>query len=1348
MTEAGITAIDFGAEPPQIVRADGTRHAMSAQVLTSDLVGRIFAAVEGGVLESVEDGARTLHAVNTRAFDGQAAHTHGGGADLDGDGVGRSGDGRVAVGAGDKRLASTSARTQAGQHRRTEMLVAQRDARLSDAAAGQVMAGQDREPLHAAAATSVRGNGIVFVAADARGPGQQQRDVTAAWIRSADNPFFGLGSVATPLMALAAGAGATQHRSAAAAWAPEEVVVARDLPTPVVPRQASPAAQTPNAPAIVSAGASILREREQRAALDSETVRTVMSAAPSPAADAQAAGLDVPVAPETPKGLVPAERLARLSDAAQYGPGSTPAAPMVVDLPHLQGEHAEGIEDIGLRFTESLLLANDSTLHTPPSGQPALRIVAVSAPEHGTVSLQRRADGGVDVLFVPEANYHGPARFSYTVSDAYGLTQTATLTMSVGAVNDAPHTLDETASGDEDRTLVFTAASLIANDLDVDSAVDGDILRITRVGTAEHGTVALRPDGTVRFVPDPDYNGPARFSYWVGDRDAADIAAGEGWETQGTLNLAVLPVNDLPVVACEMLDSEEDVMLRIPPALLLANDRDADGATNGQVLSIAAVGGAQHGRVGLMPDGTIQFTPERDYFGPAAFTYTVDDGHGGQVQGTVVLDLAPRNDAPLVVGEDIRFSEDEIQTIGSALLLANDSDVDTPWSRLRIVAADNATHGTVRLDPSGAIRFVPEHDYFGGASFTYTVSDGAGAFTVGVANLDIAPVNDAPRVVGEVLAADEDTRLRIGIAALLANDVDVDGTHGDLSIVGVGNPTHGSVQRIGGEIVFMPDADFHGQAGFTYTVADGAGGLSEAAVKLVFRSVNDAPVANDELLWGKQGIVYTLTQAALLANDSDVEDATALRIVDVRNARHGTVVLNSDGSVGFSPEARYAGRGTFEYVVEDSHGAQSTATARIDFSRVNVNPLATDDSFIGYEDVALSIAAAQLLLNDSDADNSAQELRITAVDDALHGTVGLAATGDVSFLPDANFHGMASFRYRVSDSDGGQTWATAHLNVQPVNDAPVIEDVWHGRPIYGYRWEATKPTDGRHNTPFYEWTLSAVTSEAQAQALLADPNDVIVAPGPLLHGEGPVRPNTLLDASGSPLMPSNYLNGDMRPVAFHREDAVFTDRYGSRSLDDPYRQNGAIVAYDPDGNSDAIRFDMAATPQHGHAWINHYAALGASTRLDHTQIGAHLIAENGAWQYFSHRGDPYTGADPFWLTATDAEGASASVRVDPVHAGSSAGGGQTGLPTTNARMNMKAFSTPLEPMPEPADEPRIQDESTARVMKMALLFNHAMNNAASTDGAGDVPFVPMDEASPLQAAAAQEQAMAQAAQLT
>jgi predicted RNA-binding protein with TRAM domain len=959
--------------------------------------------------------------------------------------------------------------------------------------------------------------------------------------------------------------------------------------------------------------------------------------------------------------------------AAADGAGAETPATMrltiaaVNDIPVAQGETTDTAEDTTLLIDAARLLANDTDVDVG-TDQQVLNISAVSNALHCTVSLETKADGTQQITFVPDINFHGKVTFDYTVSDGNGGTALATAVVNLSAVNDAPVTLGETATSDEDIPLLFTSADLLANDSDVDTVTDNQILSISRVGDATHGTVTLDAQGQVHFLPEANYHGPAQFTYWVSDGSAAD---GAGAEVPATVNLTILAVNDLPVVVGEIVTTNEDTPLLFDPALLLANDSDVDTATDGQVLSITAVGSATHGAVAFVTqtDGSqrIAFTPELNFFGVASYQYTVSDGAGGSTVGTVVVNLAAVNDAPDVVNETINASEDTLLTLTQTGLLSNDSDVDNSQSNLRIVGVSNATHGSVTLNANGSISFTPELDYFGVATFNYTVGDGAGGFSVGTATVNIAPVNDAPVAVGESLTLNEDEIATLSVASLLTNDTDVDNTHAQLSIQSVGNATHGNVSLVttngNTSVVFTPELNFNGTASFTYTVSDGVGGNATTSMSLNFTPVNDVPVVNSELFMGKRNVSYSMSAASLLANDTDVETPSGLTIASVGNAKHGAVSL-VNGNVVFVPEAGYAGRGSFDYVVQDANGGQSSATTQIDFSRVNVNPTAVDDSFSGFEDVPFNITQAQLLVNDSDSDNANSNLRVVNLGSATHGTAAFDVHGNVVFTPDVNFNGHASFAYQVSDGDGGSTWATASLSIASVNDAPIIEDVWYGRPVYGYQAIEVPFYDENGSSSYTRYDV--ITSLAFATSLVRSGAQLFkTAVVQLPDGEG----GTYSVTNYQPHTPTYYLNGDMKPISFDYKDATQIFNGGDNGdsyilADDLFRQNGGVVAFDPDGNSQAITFSVSSAPQHGHAWANQYVRSDAPEALDHTQLSSYWASQNGAWQYLSMRGDTYSGNDAFQISATDTGGASTHITVNTAHKGSNPSGGGGKKPVT------------------------------------------------------------------------------------
>ena len=94
-----------------------------------------------------------------------------------------------------------------------------------------------------------------------------------------------------------------------------------------------------------------------------------------------------------------------------------------------------------------------------------------------------------------------------------------------------------------------------------------------------------------------------------------------------------------------------------------------------------------------------------------------------------------------------------------------------------------------------------------------------------------------------------------------------------------------------------------------------------------FSPILDAPILSDELCM-TQDDSLVITSNTLLGNDSD-PDGVSLSISQVGNASTGSVVLNPDGSVSFTPAVGFSGDATFTYTVVDSDGYTDQATATV-----------------------------------------------------------------------------------------------------------------------------------------------------------------------------------------------------------------------------------------------------------------------------------------------------------------------------------------------------------------------------------------------------------------------------------
>jgi len=191
--------------------------------------------------------------------------------------------------------------------------------------------------------------------------------------------------------------------------------------------------------------------------------------------------------------------------------------------------------------------------------------------------------------------------FSYVVSDGV-LMDTATVTVTVTCLNDAPVAADDSVTTDEDTAVTIDG-------LGNDSDVDGDSLSIASVIHPAHGSALITFEDTLIYTPNPDYNGVDSLSYVTSDGVLTDTA---------TVEVLVMPMPDAPQAADDSVTTDQDTAVTID---VLDNDSDVDGDS----LSVALVTQPFHGVV-ANNDTDVTYTPGAGYSGTDSFTYVVTDG--------------------------------------------------------------------------------------------------------------------------------------------------------------------------------------------------------------------------------------------------------------------------------------------------------------------------------------------------------------------------------------------------------------------------------------------------------------------------------------------------------------------------------------------------------------------------------------------------------------------------------------------------------------------------------------------------------------------------------------------------
>ena len=556
------------------------------------------------------------------------------------------------------------------------------------------------------------------------------------------------------------------------------------------------------------------------------------------------------------------------------------------------------------------------------------------------------------VTFTPTANFFGAASFSYVARDGQatnGLSNSATVTVDVAAVNDAPVAGNNTLAATEDTPVTYTAAQLLGNDTDA----EGNPLSIASVTSGSGGTVVLNANGTVTFTPSLNFNGAASFTYVASDGQAANNRS-----NAATVTVNVAAVNDAPVAANNTLAATEDTPVTYTAAQLLGNDTDVEG----NPISIAYVTSGTGGTVTLNSGGSVTFTPNRNFNGAANFSYAATDGQSANPQSNianVTVNVAPVNDAPVANGDALGTAEGVITTYTAAQLLGNDSDAD--GDKLSIANVTSGSGGTVVLNANGSVTFKPVENFNGAGGFTYTATDGKATSNSATVSITVMPVNNAPAGADNTLTINEDTARSFSAADFGFSDAG-DSPVNTLAAVRITSlPTLGTLNYNGRPISadtevlaanlsllsYTPALNASGEryASFTFQVRDNGGTANggqdtdPTANTLSFNviAVNDAPIAVNDVLGADEDTATKFTFAQLLDNDTDAEN-NMLTIVSVTSGTGGTATLDSKG-VSFTPTENFNGAASFTYVVSDGQAVNNLSTS----GTVTVNVASIND---------------------------------------------------------------------------------------------------------------------------------------------------------------------------------------------------------------------------------------------------------------------------------------------------------------------------------------------------------------------------------------------------------------------
>ncbi len=637
---------------------------------------------------------------------------------------------------------------------------------------------------------------------------------------------------------------------------------------------------------------------------------------------------------------------------------------------------------------------------------------------------------------------------------------TVTTTLNIVPVNDPPILSGFTASVTEDTPVTILASAVLGNARPgptVDEDSQSLSITLMELVTSSGGLVTPIYTGTTitsfTYAPGKDYVGADTILYVVTDNGTPNRSA------TGTITLTISGVNDAPTfVAGPSQAIEEDaaaVTVENWATNILQGPVNAVDELANQTLSFDVVTNRPElfeQLPAVSSEGTLTFKAAVDANGAAIVTVTaVDSGPGNapnvnrSVTQTFTIAIAPVNDAPgFTPGPHVTVDEDSgayAQPWATAIapatgmLLTPPQALDEAGQTVRfelVVSQPSLFVQQPAVSANGQLTFATAANAYGVSTVVVTAVDSGPTGGTNVSRsatttmtISLTSVNDQPVAVNDAYSIDENSVLSVASRGLLLNDRDVDLPNDSLQVVG------GDLQSaLGAQVTLNADGSFSydprqvasineltvGQNisdSFTYRIQDRSGAFSEmATVTINVSGVDDPPFAENDSFVVATGTARILN---VLANDVEIDTPIDANTVTLsQQPVFGTVVVNSGGSVTYTPGPGFRGNDTFAYRVRDIGGNLSNeATVSI---AVNSPPVANNDTVFTFKNTPVDI---DVLANDTDPDSALNPSSVEiVVSPSTGGTATVLEDGRIRFSPATDFAGQVQLSYVVSDNLG------------------------------------------------------------------------------------------------------------------------------------------------------------------------------------------------------------------------------------------------------------------------------------------------------------------------------------------